>query len=213
MTPRRLKSTIIVAGLVVSSLTILTWTGDWFTLSLDSRESATQSVLVSGEVAAGGLAALGLAGLALIGALSIAGPVFRAILGILEVLIGFAVTLSAVTAVIDPVLSGAAAVTEATAVSGAESVAALVTGSESTGWPSLAALLGVLTVVVGVAILSTGRRFPRATSKYQTAGFESAGVSDPRAAEPGPESPGPESPSDSAVDWDALSDGSDPTAR
>lgn len=208
MSSRRLKASIIVAGLVLSGLTIIAWTGEWFTLFLAPGEGAKASVAVSGEVAAGGLSALGLAGLALVGALSIAGPVFRAILGVLEVLIGFTVTLSALTALASPVTAGAAAVTAATAVSGSDSISALVTGSESTGWPVIGAVLGVLTTVVGVAILSTGRRWPRATRKYQTAGFVPAEKTDAVDA-----SEIPDTGSDSAARWDALSDGSDPTSR
>lgn len=207
MTPRRLKSLVLVAGIIVSGLTIIAWSGIWFTLDLDVSDSAASSVAVSGETAAGGLAALGLAGLALIGALSIAGPVFRVILGVLEFLIGGTVALSAFTAIANPVAASAPSITAATGVSGSSSIAQLVNSSNSTGWPVIAAILGVATAGIGVAILVTSRRWPRATTKYQTARFvpadDSAQRNDVEELEPI---------RDRATSWDALSDGADPTS-
>ncbi len=192
----------------MSGLTIIAWSGTWFTLALDVNDSAAAFVMVSGETAAGGLAALGLAGLALVGALSIAGPVFRVILGILELSIGVTVALSAVTAVTNPVTASAPAITAATGVSGVTSVSQLVTSVSPTGWPVIAVALGAATIGVGVAILTTGRRWPRATTKYQTARFEPVDGSPTGSDMTVPEA----SSSHRAASWDALSEGADPTA-
>ena len=130
VTPRRLKSTSILAGLALSALTMLAWTQVWFTVTLESR-----AVAIAGDVAAPALAALALSGLALAAALAIAGPVFRVILGALQAAIGALVVTSAAIALADPIAASAAAVTAVTGVSGADSVAALVLDVSATAWP------------------------------------------------------------------------------
>ena len=184
MTPRRLRLGSILAGLALSALVLLAWTQVWFTVELESA-----AVTVSGDTAAPALAALGLSGLALGAALAIAGPVFRVILGGLEVAIGALVVTSAVMALVDPVTASAAAVTAVTGVSGADSVAALVLGVAATAWPVIALAVGLLLTALGVAIVITARRWPVASRKYQAVQFDD----------------------DAVGAWDALSDGRDPT--
>lgn len=190
MTPGRVKLTVLLAGLAASALVLIAWTQPWFELALSSG----QLLSVSGDVVAGGLAALGLAGLALGAALAIAGPVFRVILGALEVAIGALVVVSGFLATLDPVGSSAPAVTEATGVSGDSSILALVSAITSTAWPAVAIALGVVIVLVGVAVIATSRRWPASSRKYQSARFEEAS--------------GERS---SVGDWDSLSEGRDPT--
>ncbi len=205
MDARRLKASVLISAIVTSGLTLIAWTQTWFVATIAANDVSATSVPVGGDVAAGALAALGLAGLALVGALAIAGPVFRLILGALEALIGATVALSVVLALADPVDASSAIVTEATGVSGAESVARLVQSVESTFWPWLALALGAASVILGGTILVTGRRWPGSTRKYQAVRFEP----DELGGSPGPV-PGT---TDAVEDWDALSDGSDPTFR
>jgi hypothetical protein len=54
----------------------------------------------------------------------------------------------------------------------------------------------VLAALVGVLLLATFRRWPAASRKYQAVRLED-----------------PSAPRDSVGDWDALSDGADPTDR
>lgn len=237
MTARRLKGVILVSCIVVSGLTLIAWTQTWFVVSLVPDELGGASVAIAGDIAAGGLAALGLAGLALVGALSIAGPFFRVILGALESLIGATVTLSAVLAVTAPVAASAAAITEATGVSGDKSVAELVKTTSFSLWPWLAVVLGVAGMTLGILIIVTGRRWPGSSRKYQAVRFDpadnastaipAAGISAAGAeadAPPVESAPLDAVPADAApdaaslradavADWDALSDGSDPTSR
>jgi hypothetical protein len=93
---RKLKNRSLLAGIVVSGLTLLAWTGQWFTLRLAASGAGRPTLAVTGDAAAPGLIALALAGLALVAALAIAGPVFRAVLGVLQAVIGFAVALSSI---------------------------------------------------------------------------------------------------------------------
>ena len=194
----------MLSGLLASGLTLISWTQTWFTVTLTPGVVNQSSVAIGGEVAAGGLSALGLAGLALIGALSIAGPAFRIILGCLQFLIGAAVVLSAGIALAGPERASAASITKVTGVSGADSVAALVTAVDGTVWPVLALVLGIVTALLGISIVFTGRRWPGSSKKYQTERAEDAGHSPISTQDQEP---------DAIATWDALSDGSDPTAR
>jgi hypothetical protein len=240
----RLKGSVLVAGLLVSALTLVAWTQPWFDVALGADAAGGGSVSVGGEVAAGGLSALALAGLALVGALSIAGPVFRLVLATLEVLIGVAVVLSAVAAVADPVSASAPALTEATAVAGSAALARLADGVSITAWPWITILLGAATIATGAAIAVTSARWPGSGRKYAATRFVahddsgSAAGSDSgtdqetdRGAAAGPgtlrgsATSGPDGAAtpgnggvaarrtDRVADWDALSDGSDPTSR
>jgi hypothetical protein len=194
--PRRLKNMIMIAGILLSGLVLLTWTGEWFRLTLDGNSASHTSLSVTGNSAAPGLIALALAGLALIGALAIAGRVIRLVLGIVEVLLGFIVAYSALTALQNPAEASAALVTAATGVSGNASIIAMVTAVSVSVWPYLAVLAGVLVMALGVVIVVTGRRWPESSRKYQANPVEA-------------DLPG----MNPAADWDSLSGGGDPTSR
>ena len=194
--PRRLKNLTLLAGLVLAGLTLLTWTGQWFSLTLDGRSSSHTTLSVTGDVAAPALIALALANLALVAALAISGPVIRLVLAVVQVVLGFTVGLSAVAAIADPVHASASAISTATGVTGEKSLDALVTSVSTSAWPWLAAVVGVLIMALGVFLAVTGRAWPGSSRKYQAVRLEST--------EPG-ENP--------VADWDTLSGGSDPTAR
>ena len=133
---RRLKLGHILSVLAASGLALLAWTQVWVNATVGQSGSALQSLEVSGATAAPGVTALALAGLALAGALSIAGPVIRVVLGVLEVLLGFSVSLSAFLAITDPAAASAGAVTDATGISGADSVVDAVVSAAVTPWPA-----------------------------------------------------------------------------
>jgi hypothetical protein len=194
--PRRLKNVILIVGILLSGLVLLTWTGQWFSLTLDGKASSTTALSVTGNTAAPALVALALAGLALVGALAIAGPVIRTILGVVEVLLGFTVGFSAITALTGPTRASETLITGATGVSGSASLAALVTGVSVSAWPWIAMVASVLVMALGVIVVVTGRRWPGSSRKYQAVQLESA--------EPGV---------NPVADWDSLSGGGDPTSR
>lgn len=183
---KRVKLLLIVSGALFGALTLIAWTQQWFILTLTSG----QSLPVTGQIAAPALSALGLASLALAAALSIAGRVFRIVLGGLEVLIGVLVTGSAIAALSDPVAASVATVTAAVGESGADAVAELVASVSVGAWAYLAVGLGALSALVGAAVLVTARRWPGPTRKYET---------------------GPAEAATPAGTWDALSEGRDPT--
>lgn len=208
MAARRLKLVVILGVLLPSALALVAWTQVWIEARLDPSGSATRSLDVTGATAAPALTALALAGVALAGALSIAGPVIRVVLGLLEILMGFSVALAAVLAMIDPAGSSAALVTANTGIAGRASIADGVSATVSTPWPYAALLAGVMMIAAGIAVLVTGRRWPAPGSRYQAVRFESAPVGSGNAV------PSSESAADAAdaVDaWDGLTRGEDPT--
>jgi len=190
MTPARLKLLLLVAGIIFSALALLSWTQPWFELTLvDSQELS-----VTGEVAAPALTALALTGLVLVGALAIAGPFFRVVLGSLQALLGFTVGFSAVLAILDPVEASGAAVTEATGVAG-DLLVNEVASYAGTVWPWFAIAAGALLILTGFAVVATARRWPGSGRKYQAVRMAPADGS-----------------RSSVDDWDSLSGGNDPTS-
>jgi hypothetical protein len=196
MTSRRLKNLTLVAGIVLAGLVLLTWTGTWFTLVLDGTSSSRTGLTVTGSTAAPGLIALALAGLALVGALAIGGRVVRAVLGVVEVLLGFTVVFSAIVALQNPATASESLITGATGISGTSAIEKVVTSVSVTPWPWLAGVAGLLVMALGVVIVLTGGRWPSSSNKYQAVRLDS-------------QRPG-ENP---AADWDSLSGGDDPTSR
>lgn len=217
---RRIKLLTILAVLVASALGFLAWSQTWSTLELSGSESIAASITVPGSVAAPALSALSLAGIALAGALAIAGPVVRLVLGVLELVLGASVLWSSIAAAADPVAAGASSVTTTTGVAGSSSVRALITGYEATVWPAAAIVSGALMLVAGLLVIVTVRRWPASGRRYQTVVFEDA--SGARSTDPGDffdegsTAPAPKATrrerSDAAVDdWDDLTRGDDPT--
>ena len=191
MNGRRLKFTALGAGVLLGASSLLAWTQNWFTLTLTTGDL----VEVSGEAAAGGLAALGLSILALVGALSIAGPVFRVILGVLAVSIGALVITSGSIAAADPIAASSSAISEATGVAGAQSLRELVSTVAPSVWPVMTIVIGALVVTLGVVVVATSRSWGGSSRRFQAVRLESAD--------------GEETPADV---WDALSEGRDPTS-
>ncbi len=190
MTPRRLKHASILAGIALSALTLLAWTQRWYVITLETG----QSLAVDGDVAAPALTALALSGLALAAALAIAGRFFRFVLGLLQASLGALISAAAAIAIADPVVASERAITDETGVAGRESIANLVSVVAASLWPYATLALGILLTVLGLAIVASSRRWPESSRKYSATTLEN------------------EAGERSAVgDWDALSDGRDPS--
>ncbi|MET0989006.1 MAG: Trp biosynthesis-associated membrane protein [Glaciihabitans sp.] len=189
MDPRRLRLLTILAIPLVAALTLLSVTQQWWSVDVTGK-----TLEVLGTEASPSLSALALTSFALTAALAIAGPVFRLVLAALQVLTGVTVLLATFSSLGDPLTTSSSIISEATGVAGSESIAGLVDGVTVTGWPTLAIISGVLTLLLGVLLLFTVRKWPVATKKYQAVRMEEPGA-----------------PRTSVGDWDALSDGADPT--
>jgi len=206
-TGKRLRLLLILTVLAASTLALLAWTRVWGTVDVPVSGGGVERIEVGGAIAAPAITALALAGFALAGALTIAGPVIRVVLGVLEILIGASVFLSAFLAISDPARASSAAVTAATGIAGRDSIANAVQATATTAWPYLALVSAVIMAVAGFSVVFTTKRWPGATKKYQTVRFEplraDAAASD-READRAP---------DAVVDWDELSRGEDPTSE
>ncbi|RNE66534.1 Trp biosynthesis-associated membrane protein [Cryobacterium tepidiphilum] len=211
MTGRRVKLLLILAVLAGSGLALLAWTQTW--VEVDVTEAAAASHLsVTGSTAAPAVTALALAGLALAGALTIAGPVIRGVLGVLAVLLGVSVFIAALAPITDPAAASAPAVTAVTGVAGQDAVRTDIAGAAITFWPWIAVAGAVLLAAAGVGVLLTARRWPGPTRRYQTR-FAPAEGTAPAAgtARSEPTDAAADAP-DAVGDWDQLSRGDDPTA-
>lgn len=196
MTASRTKLLFVLSGVLAAVLALLAWTQTWVLATVEGTELA-----VDGAGAAPALSALALAGLALCGALTIAGPVFRTVLALLELLLGVSVVLASTGALTDPAATATADASALTGVAGENSVLALITDAAPTAWPWLGVVSGVLLALTGIGVLVTSRRWPGPGRKYQAVRLQ-------------PEGGQPLSAKDAAIDnWDELSRGSDPTEQ
>jgi len=195
MSARRLKLVTILAGIALAGSALLSWTQTWFHVVVESPQGGDLPLDVAGDVAGAPLSALSLASLALFAALTIAGRVFRIVLGLLQVMLGASVVLTTATALADPVRASGSAVTAATGVDGTESIRAIVSSSDATAWPWLGLVAGALAALLGLATVLLSGAWPRATRKYSATRLVAADPSD-----------------DPAAAWDTLSGGDDPTS-
>lgn len=191
---RRIRTLALLLPVVAAAAAVLAWSQPWVAVTLDDG----RVVVAGGDVAAPALPPFALAALALVGALALAGPVFRVILGLLQALLGAGVVASGLLVVSDPVAAAAPRVTEVTGVAGTEAVRALVSTVAMTAWPPLAIVAGVAAVVIGVGIAATASRWPARTRRYDAVRLAPADGGNSL---------------DRLDAWDALSDGDDPTAR
>lgn len=215
---RRAKYTTMIGVLAASGLALLASTQTWYSYRLAATANHSAAVIVQGSVAAPALTALALAGLAFTAALAIAGRIIRLVLGVLGLVIGVAVLISAFTAIGDPVQAGSSAITTATGVAGSTSVAHLVEHVDAAVWPWCAVAGGVLLVLAALGVLATGHRWPGASRRYQTVRFEPAvhadAADDETDDDDDTDSGSTEAGNarDTAIDrWDELSRGEDPT--
>jgi len=200
MTPARVRGLLLSTTALLAALVFLAWSQPWFTLELTPTSGDPAPLEVRGDVAASALAPLALAVLAIVAALALAGTVFRIVFGVLEVLLGACVIAVTIVSLGDPGAASASAITDATGVSGADSVADLVAAVAVSPWPAAAIAVGALVIVTGALVAFTAPRWPVAGRRYsrtRTAATDAAGASPA---------------SDSVSEWDALSDGDDPTA-
>lgn len=202
----RSRMIAVVLILAAAALALIGSTQTWIEVTL--REGSHPVLAVDGASALPLLAPLSLAALALALALAIVGRVLRYVFGVLAVAIGVALAVGAVQIAVDlPVTAFAAAVTEATGLSGTEAVSGLVATVTATPWPMITAgAAGLITLGGGFTLATAhgwsgaGRRFRTADAATTTAGTApAAGAAGSR-------------PHDAIDSWDDLSRGDDPTA-
>lgn len=188
MTPQRLRLISMAAIVLEAGLVALSWSQTWYTLTV--TESDTRGIYtVGGDVAGGALLPLALASLTLVLALALAGPVFRVILGVLDALLGVCVVVVAAWSLSDPVRASLPALAAATGISSTPDGAT----AAAAPWPIVGLVAGVLMIVTGIGVAITSRAWPASGSRYTRSRLETPD-------------------GDAVRDWDALSEGDDPTA-
>lgn len=204
MTPGRLRGISLLILLVLSGLALLAWSQTWFRIGVEG-----ETLDATGDVAAGALAPLALSGLLVVPALAIAGVVFRIVLGVLQALLGACIVIQAAMSLGDPITASRSLIADTTGIEGDGVLESLVADVQTTVWPTVALIAGVLLVVAGLAVAVTSRRWPGPTRKYQRARFENA---DESATDHSVQGDSADPRATSIDDWDALSGGDDPTA-
>lgn len=185
---RRARSLAFLGGIAGAALTLLSLTQPW----LGVHVAGADALAVGADVAAPAVSALAVASLALVGAVAIANTVLRWVLGAVQLLLGLGVVLATSSTLGDTVGAAIPAVSSVTGISGESSVREIVTGVDVALWPWLAIAAGGILVLTGAWTLVTARSWPGSGTKY--GGTETA-ASAPTVSE-----------------WDALSEGADPTS-
>ena len=187
MTPSRLRLILLAAIVAEAGLVSLAWSQTWYLLRLSGAEYP-----VGGDIAGGALLPLALASLALVAALLLAGRFFRVVLGVLDALLGVCVVVVCAWSLSDPVRASLPVLVDATGISSEGTLLGEIASTVVTPWPVLGVVFGVLMILTGLAVAVTSRAWPATGSKYSRT----------RAVTPD---------GDAIADWDALSDGDDPT--
>lgn len=200
---RRRKRLALLGIAVGAGLAVLAWSQTWFELPAEAAKALgiEGALAAAGDTAAPALIALALAALAALAGLALAGRVLCILLGSLVALIGAGALLSALLAIADPIRALLPLVTEATGVSGEASIRARIEAAEvvSTGWPWLAAAAGALLLAVGLFVVVTAGRWPGSARRFETRVVDADSARVPATS------------TDPVAQWDALSDGEDPT--
>jgi uncharacterized membrane protein (TIGR02234 family) len=193
----------LIAGIaLLSAAALLAASQTWVSLELVPGAAAFELLAASGQQLNAALTAIALAGFAAALALTIAGPGFRRVLGVLVVLFGAGIAGVAISVLADPEGAASGRLAEATGIAG-DAQSAMVDRVATTPFIALALLCGALLAVLGALVLVLGGRWRAAGRKY--AAREDRG---PAAGGDGRPDPGP----DRFSDWDRLSEGGDPTS-
>jgi len=189
VTPSRLRLISMATIVAEAGLVSLAWSQTWYLFRLSGAEYP-----VGGDVAGGALLPLALASLALVLALTLAGPFFRVVLGVLDALVGVCVVVVAAWSLSDPVRASIPVLVDATGFT-ADEQAYLdeIASTVTTAWPYVGLVAGILMVLTGLFIAVTARAWPVSGRKYSRLRVETLD-------------------GDPVTDWDALSEGDDPTA-
>lgn len=146
------RRTVVIAALVAGGLVLLA-AGQTWVHATGLGSGAAAEVTATGSDASGVISAMAFVVLAAGLALTIARRIGRWVVGVLLVLAGATLAVTAVQAVTDPAAAAASAVSAATGTT------ADAASYDVTLWPWVAAAGGVLAVLAGVAALVAGGRW------------------------------------------------------
>ena len=189
----RAKFLMLLGVALCGALALIAGSQPWVSFMLDGTHSLET---VSGNAANPAIAPIAIALVAAALALTIAGQVFRRVLGVLIAALGAGLAALSIGVVSEPFNAIAGRVTELTGLSGGSPGAGIAWESVG-GWAYLSVVAGIVAAVFGLLVTFLSGRWAAAGRKYD---------SSPRPAAPA-------AGSDRISDWDALSGGDDPTAE
>ena len=185
----------VLAGIALAgALALVAGSQPWVSFMLEGTHTVESS---TGHEVNPALSPVSIAIVAAALALTIAGPVFRRVLGGLVLLLGAGLVALTAGVLASPLRAVAGRITELTGIAGGAAGSG-VAWSDVSPWGYAAAAAGVLAALLGVAVLVLGGRWAAGGRRYDPAGAAAR-----RGAGAGPP--------DRISDWDALSDGDDPS--
>lgn len=194
------KALLILLLVVGGGLALLASVQAWIHVEFFPGVATVEQTEVSGQQASPAITLIALAALAAALVLTIAGPVFRRVIGALVLLLGVGLSSVGLVIALSPIDGARSQVEDATGISGADSHYALVSEISVSAWPMITAAIGVLLAVLGLYVVLFSGRWKAAGRKYDAAGRGKA-----------QKASRPEAQGDRISEWDALSDGDDPT--
>ena len=178
---------------IVGGAGLLAGAQTWVSFMLDGTHDIEP---VTGHALNPALSPVAIAIVAAALALTIAGPVFRRVLGVLVALLGAGLVALTLNVVQAPLAAVSGRITEITGIAGGASTT-MVVWSQVSAWVWVSLAAGLLAALLGVLVVLTGGRWATGGRKY-----DSGAATKSRGGAP-----------DRISDWDALSDGDDPTAE
>jgi uncharacterized membrane protein (TIGR02234 family) len=183
----------VLSGVALSgAAALMAGSQTWVSFMLDGTHTVET---VTGNAANAALAPVSVALIAAALALTIAGRVFRRVLGALVALLGAGLVALTGGVLADPLGAAGGRITELTGIAGGAAGSAVL-WSDTSVWGWVCVLAGVLAVVLGAIVLLFSGRWGSAGRKYDSA---------PTVAGTAGGAP------DRISDWDSLSDGTDPS--
>lgn len=196
-----MRSKLPLLGMLVvtGALALVSATQGWVTMQFIPGAAAVSALTVSGQDVNASLSPIAIAVLAAALALTIAGRVFRRVLGALLIVLGWGIAAIAVGVLSDPVQSATGRLAEITAITGSQQLE-LVRSHTISVWPFLTAVTGGLILLLGLVILVVSGRWRTAGRKYQSASEAQSQPVAERDAAP-----------DRISDWERQNEGEDPS--
>lgn len=195
----RSKLPLLGALVLTGALALVSATQGWVTMQFVPGAAAVSALTVSGQDVNASLSPIAIAVLAAALALTIAGRVFRRVLGALLIALGWGIAAIALGVLGDPVQSATSRIAEITAITGTQQLE-LVRSHAISSWPVLTAVTGGLILLLGAAILVVSGRWRSAGRKYQSTSETQAQLRTEQGAAP-----------DRISDWERQNDGEDPS--
>ncbi len=197
---KRLSSKTLLIGLVAiaGALALLAGVQIWVRIEFIPGVATVENLAVPGQKVSPALTLIALAVLASALVLTIAGTTFRRVLGGLLAVLGGGLAAIGIVVVQAPIDGARGQIEVVTGISG-DALYGLVDTVQATPWPGVTAAVGICIAIIGVLVIVVSGRWKTGGRKY-----EASKAAAKRTAHRGDGS-------DRISDWEALSDGDDPT--